>query len=217
MQTPPQRIHPLVAAAAVSIILASMLGVATMTGVLPQSNSQTATAYLVAGAAPGQAGTTRRPLTIDETLAPGETLFMPTAAAAFAGSTRAPAVDASMPPSELAHMNDRAEIRTSGAVANGNQASGAPVIHESRRRASARRQVVEPLDAGPSGWPSAQRIVPVYRDQRLATRFGTTPGHTLGDGIDRTISAIADVLSGATAAPQSSQRTPSYGLVPGER
>ena len=278
MQPSLQRIHPLVAAAAVSIILVSMLGVATMTGVLPHSNSRptkaTASdtavvkpALLVASAAQGNVRPTvetpaansatdasRRPPTAGETLAPGETLITLPAVASVA-STKAPA-------------------------------ASTPVVRESRRRASVGRRVVEPWGAAPPRQLPAQRIVPVYRDQRLprttvpspqetggaadieqpvpmyshgaaseraflgtqayrravrgedegegrsarepvrgndpgwdgpATRFGTTLGHTLGDGIDRTISAIADVLSGGVAVARSPQRNAGYGSASGER
>ena len=172
MQPSLQRIHPLVAAAAVSIILVSMLGVATMTGVLPHSNSRptkaTASdtavvkpALLVASAAQGNVRPTvetpaansatdasRRPPTAGETLAPGETLITLPAVASVA-STKAPA-------------------------------ASTPVVRESRRRASVGRRVVEPWGAAPPRQLPAQRIVPVYRDQRLPRTTVPSPQETGG-------------------------------------
>ena len=335
MQTSLQRIHPLVAAAAVSIILVSMLGVATITGVLPQSNSQTTAvglhgaiaakpalsgasmalgnlqpgvttpaAYLVASAAPGQAGAGARPLSVRETLTPGETLITLPSGPAMPSATTAPgvvvvpaparptglpspaapasavpvalmpatrddaatrtaagsastlrmdgrlAVNAPTTHTSSARAHDRTGLRSAESVASGDDASSAPVIRESRRRMASGPQVVAPMDAPASEALPAQRIVPVYRDQRTrqtsvtrpgavnaaagiepvsppypqdvgtdgpATRFGTTLGRSLGDGIDRTISAIADVLSAVAAAPPSSPRNAADGLLPGER
>ena len=48
-----KRIHPLVAGAAVSVMLVSLIGVAAITGILPNSNSTTPVAVL-ASAAPGE-------------------------------------------------------------------------------------------------------------------------------------------------------------------
>ena len=355
MQTSLQRIHPLVAAASVSIILVSMLGVATLTGVLAPSNSQTTAAtgvHPVVGAAlvaktalapapapttaPTAAGATGaqlavgtptapvaansllgaarpgdRPLTVRETLAPGETLIAPatTPAAALASvpvpapsSRAAPANDGTSAPAAASaparskastdrnaqvavivptprlprvtagHPYDGSGLRSSRDWSAADQADGAPPLRHSRRRAAPQSQPVAGIDGSPSEPPTVQRIVPVYRDQRMseavtvpetsgysgetgaagpgtsgpiyrrmnrgdagnramlepirrndtespgpATRFGSTLGRTLGDGIDRTISAIADVLSGVATVPQSSQPGPAYGAVPGER
>ena len=399
MQTSAQRIHPLVAAAAVSIILVSLLGVATVTGVLPQSNSQpttvaqaktktalqpkartnalepltvpptvptgaqSATAAATAAEASTLAdgsgdataraalGIAERPVNLRDTLAPGETLIaVPSRPASTLSSVaalapvaapttvplpaperkaerilatpRAAAVSAKAglpdaPPAALAvtgegadrvvtrplrtpRNNDRfvsgapvtgagttrsqdgADLRSSGSVANGDFASGAPILRDSRRRLPVRSQVVTTVDPALAETPLPQRIVPVYRDQRTlragvplpgegpesggtesvnplypqggsgrepvpappnrrlnrseqsgrvypepgrndygmqegpVTRFSTTLGHSLGDGIDRTISAIADVLSGSRPLPPAPQRDP-YGAVPGDR
>ena len=325
MQTSLQRIHPLVAAAAVSVILVSMLGVATITGVLPQSNSQTkaalsssqpkakvSSAYLVANALAGRTSVRVRPVTVDETLAPGETLM----ATPTASSTPPPAVVThsaavpvtlltSMPPANrdatgkplvnsmlagrgeghaagtlrvprtsVERASDRPETATSGATASGNHASGALHAGERRQRVAREPQFDAAFDAAVDPATSesrqVQKIVPVYRDQRMpsstassvrppgyraetvaiwqaapayrrarrsdgeangmgeanrsndsgadgpATRFGTTLGRSLGDGIDRTISAITDVLTGARLPAQSPQRSAVYGEVPGD-
>ncbi|MGV8898236.1 MAG: glycine zipper 2TM domain-containing protein [Burkholderiaceae bacterium] len=48
----PNKIHPLVAGAAVSLMLLSLVGVAAMTGLLPNSNSSTTPVAVVASSAP---------------------------------------------------------------------------------------------------------------------------------------------------------------------
>lgn len=389
MQNSVQRIHPLVAAAAVSIILLSLLGVAAVTGVLPQSNSQPTTtvqaetktplqfqprtgAYPATAVATGNAASTagsgsapgdgtartaigmaEQPVNLRDTLAPGETLIalpskpasIPSTIAVLAPvaaptavpspaperkaepilatprtatvSTKAVLPDA--PPVALAvtgegadrgvtrssrtsrssdrfvsgtsatgasptRLQDGADLRSSGSVANGNSASGAPVLRDNRRRRPVGSQVVTSVDPALAETPPPQRIVPVYRDQRTlradvplpgegpesgvsepvsplypqsgsgsgrvsvpepadrrlnrseqsgrvypdqgrndyrmhegpVTRFGTTLGRSLGDGIDRTISAIADVLSGSRPVLPTPQPD-AYGAVPGDR
>ena len=52
-QIKPNRIHPLVAGAAVSVMLVSLVGVAAITGILPSSNSTTPVAVLASAAPAG--------------------------------------------------------------------------------------------------------------------------------------------------------------------
>jgi outer membrane lipoprotein SlyB len=52
VQAKPNRIHPLVAAASVSVIAVSMVGVAAMTGLLPNSHGSAAPAVATAASAP---------------------------------------------------------------------------------------------------------------------------------------------------------------------
>jgi outer membrane lipoprotein SlyB len=187
---PSNRIHPLVATAAVAVTLVSLVGVAAMTGILPNSySSNPQGAALTAPANSVVASDTKSSVAADATLASSAV------------------VDASSRKAEAPATNNR--------VASNYAPSAAPQPQRSHPRTT----YVEPktVAQAPSVCTSCGRVESVHSIQQPAQPsglgiaagavLGGVLGNQIGDGNGRTLATVAGAVGGGYAGNEVEKRT----------
>lgn len=177
------RIHPLVATAAVSVMLASLVGVAAITGVLPNSHSSNASVASLA--TPADSTASNANAAADATLAAnsgGDASTKETAAPAASQHAQPVRAPIRHPQPRAAYSND------STAVA---QASG---VCTNCGRVESIRTIQQP--AKPSGLGIAAGAV-----------LGGVLGNQVGGGNGRTLATVAGAVGGGYAGNEVEKRT----------
>jgi hypothetical protein len=253
------RMHPLIAAAAVSVTVVSMMGMARLAGVFPGvsppvvvTTAAAPAAMTVKGANVSDAVSILPASSVPAatSLDPGEAI-VPVRVAASLGSANPATSDTLTTQSGVQARRRSAEVAADAKLeaVPARSATEHRIRHASLPRP--RRSVVQQTDGGtlygasatagetvagaaPMAADQAPRIVPVYRPMNRveaqaaivdatpaspappAPRIrddageGTALGRSISFGIDHTVSAIADLLSGgnSTQAPLSERRSP---------
>ena len=184
------RIHPLMAAAAVSVILVSLVGTAAITGMIPSSKALPAPSAvppsaLVAGSAAAPA--MQAPLPAQPTLAQGQ--FQPVAAppaaiqyqppGATAPVTYVPAI-AKAEPAPKAQPKPKAKPATK-------------VVYRDRYVPAPERTYA----AAPAPAPAPVAQQPNYVAMGVGALVGGLAGNQVGDGNGRKAATVAGVIGGA--------------------
>lgn len=196
----PNRIHPLVAAAAVSVTLVSLAGVAAITGLLPSSHST------------------------DAPVAPlASTAAMTAAPAASATSAPATATPLAAAPAASATATGDAKTAADAADASG-RSTKKPAVHHSTHVAQTHRS--QPRTSYSSGTntvaqanicASCGRIESIQAVQHQAKPsglgiaagavLGGVLGNQVGNGNGRTLATIAGAVGGGYAGNEVEKRT----------
>ncbi|MFZ6850007.1 glycine zipper 2TM domain-containing protein [Undibacterium sp. RuRC25W] len=175
-----KHIHPLVAGAAVSVILASLVGVAAMTGILPSSNSTTKQDVASATSASNVASTA-------------------VAISASGAAVPASSVGANLPPSEQQAVGTVATstIRQNNA-SNASQSQNSPQAQKVCQSCGIVESIraVEQQEAQSSGLGAVAGAV-----------LGGVLGHQVGNGNGRTLATVAGAVGGGYAGNAVEKRT----------
>lgn len=170
------RIHPLVAGAAVAVMLVSLTGVAAMTGLLPTSHSSNA---------PAEASAAQPVATVAQA-APAATAPAASApAASLADSDTAPTHSEKKPAAPVKHHNAASHSTPQARPASSNVAN-APVICASCGRIEAVDAIQH--EAKPSGVGIAAGAV-----------LGGVLGHQVGGGTGKKLATVAGAVGGGFA------------------
>lgn len=181
--TPSNRIHPLVAGAAISVMLVSLTGVAAITGLLPNSHSSAAPAEAPALAAAAAATTAASPAALVETKAP-----------AAEPQTKAAVEKPRSQPTRVARTEEspaRAPRTYNSAPA---QAAQAPAICYSCGRVESINEIQQA--AQPSGVGMVAGAV-----------LGGVLGNQVGGGNGRKLATVAGAVGGGYAGNEVEKRT----------
>jgi outer membrane lipoprotein SlyB len=187
----PNRIHPLVATAAVSVTLVSLVGIAAIAGLLPTSHSSNPDAATVATAPTAAPVAAAAPMTVAPvaSLAPPEAATVP----------QAPAAPAKKPVSQAHKTAARTAPRHASEPqpdysARPTAVAQAPSICESCGR-------IESVDAiQQAGKPSGLGVV-------AGAVLGGALGNQVGGGNGRKLATVAGVIGGGFAGNEVEKRT----------
>lgn len=186
--TPSSRIHPLVAGAAISVMLVSLTGVAAITGLLPSSHStatpaEANTPAVASATAPTAAATADRPAALAEPKAPSE----PAKARTVTEKPRSPAPRTAR--TEEAHARPQPTYNTAPT-----QVAQAPATCYSCGRVESVQEVQQA--APPSGVGMVAGAV-----------LGGVLGNQVGGGNGRKLATVAGAIGGGYAGNEVEKRT----------
>ena len=186
-----KRIHPLVAGAAVSVIVVSLVGVAAMTGILPTSNSTSKTDTTASAIAASNAAVTAMPVAASATAANG-----------VSSTNDINSAQKSFPASNLASTNQQSASTTG--VNNGatnvsqNNMSTEPAPHKICQTCGIVESIraIEVQEEHASGLGAVAGAV-----------LGGVLGHQVGNGNGRSLATVAGAVGGGFAGNTIEKRT----------
>ncbi|WP_151637237.1 outer membrane lipoprotein [Noviherbaspirillum aerium] len=180
----PNRIHPLVAGAAISVMLVSLTGVAAITGMIPNSHSTSAIASGNVGNSIGAAAAATSPAALVERAPAPE----PVASAPSQTSTRDRLERNEAPPSPQTKAQRTQAHQQSPSVAQ------APAVCKSCGQVESIQAIQQPAQASGVGMVAGAVL-------------GGVLGNQIGDGSGRKIATVAGAVGGGYAGNEVEKRT----------